>query len=318
MGSKNRVGNIEFYLKHRDMHDAYLAFVPEHLRPGPATRPEPTWWPWRDTTIHVVRARRPDASARILWLHGGGGNSALLWPYAAAAFELGFEVLVPDLPGFGWTLTGGRSIRYPDWIDCITDLISEEARRDSRPLAIAGASLGGLLAYDVAARTGQAAALLVTCLLDPRSADVRAALTRWPWMGVHGPKLLHPVFDRIRVPMRLAGKMTGVANDPALNRLVASDRRGGGAWMPLGFLRTYLEWTPLVEPEQFTACLVWMVHPGADRWTPMALSMPFFERIAAPKQLVILDNCGHMPIESPGVDQLADVCRTVLDQLSGI
>lgn len=57
--------------------------------------------------------------------------------------------------------------------------------------------------------------------------------------------------------------------------------------MPLRFWRTYLQSSPQVEPEDFTTCPVWLAHPGADRWTPLPLSQAFFDRIAAPKTLVM-------------------------------
>ncbi|MFJ9363869.1 hypothetical protein ACIRRA_05525 [Nocardia sp. NPDC101769] len=71
----------------------------------------------------------------------------------------------------------------------------------------------------------------------------------------------------------------------------------------------------MVEPENFTACPVWLLHPGADRWTPLALSKSFFSRIAAPKHLVVLDDAGHYPVEDPGIRQLtaalADIHRQI-------
>ncbi|WP_433334285.1 hypothetical protein [Spirillospora sp. CA-294931] len=64
-----------------------------------------------------------------------------------------------------------------------------------------------------------------------------------------------------------------------------------------------------MEPEDFTACPVLMAHPAADRWTPVRLSLPFFERLASPKRLVMLEKCGHLPVEDPGLTQLADALR---------
>lgn len=46
---------------------------------------------------------------------------------------------------------------------------------------------------------------------------------------------------------------------------------------------------------------VLMLHPAADRWTPLELSLPFFERIAARKRLVMVRDAGHMPIEEPAL-----------------
>jgi len=47
-------------------------------------------------------------------------------------------------------------------------------------------------------------------------------------------------------------------------------------------------------------------HPAADRWTPPALSRPFFDRITGPKRWVDLEGCGHFPVEAPGAAALLE------------
>ncbi|WP_405166547.1 alpha/beta hydrolase [Nocardia sp. NBC_01499] len=299
------------------MHDSYLAFLPDDLRPDPSLRPESTWWLWRGARIHVERVARPDDPVRMLLVHGGGGHAAVMWPFAAMAAQLGFEVLVPDLPGYGHTETrSARAVRYPDWVDCVADLVRAEKTADPRPLVVFGASMGGMLAYEAAARTGMVDALAVTCLLDPRSRRARRCIGRHRWLGHYGPRLLVPAFDGIRVPMRLVANVTAMSNLSDLNAIVTADPRGGGVWVPLGFLRTYLRSVPLVEPENFTACPVWLLHPGADRWTPLAVSRMFFDRIAAPKQLFVLEQAGHYPVEDPGIRQLATALADIHDQVA--
>jgi alpha-beta hydrolase superfamily lysophospholipase len=67
---------------------------------------------------------------------------------------------------------------------------------------------------------------------------------------------------------------------------------------------------PDIEPERFDLCPVLLVHPGVDRMTDISLSRRFFDRLACPKRMVVLDGASHMPTEHPGVDQLE---RAVLD-----
>ncbi|WP_433566828.1 alpha/beta hydrolase [Nocardia sp. CA-151230] len=316
MVSRNRVVKTEDCSNHYGMHDSYLAFLPDDLRPDPSLRPESTWWRWRGARVHIERVLRPDAPVRMLLVHGGGGHAAVMWPFAALAVQLGYEVLVPDLPGYGRTETGSaRALRYSDWVDCVADLVKVEKAADPRPLVVFGASMGGMLAYEAAARTGVIDAIAVTCLLDPRSPQARRCIGRYPWLAAQGARLLVPPVDGIRVPMRLVANMTAMSNLPDLTAAVTADPRGGGAWIPLGFLRTYLRSAPAVEPENFTACPVWLLHPGADRWTPLAVSRTFFDRIAAPKHLLVLDQAGHYPLEASGIRQLttalADIHRQV-------
>ncbi|ONM48901.1 alpha/beta hydrolase [Nocardia donostiensis] len=287
------------------MHSSYLAFLPSDLHPDPDLQPVSTWWNRCGDDVHIERTSRVDADVRMLLVHGAGGHAAAMWPFAALAAEQGFEVSVPDMPGYGRTrVRNKRGIRYPDWVDCLTDLIRDQYAADPRPLVVLGASMGGMLAYEAAARTGLAAVVGATCLLDPRLPQVRAAIARRPWLGRYGPRLLSPAVDGLRVPMRWMANMGAMSNDSELTQVVATDTRGGGVSMPLGFLRTYLQSVPQVEPEAFTTCPVWLVHPGADAWTPLSLSETFFNRIAAPTKLIVLDNAGHYPIETPGIHQL--------------
>ncbi|MGL4742930.1 MAG: hypothetical protein ACRCXL_00880 [Dermatophilaceae bacterium] len=92
--------------------------------------------------------------------------------------------------------------------------------------------------------------------------------------------------------------------DPMVRAMIA-DRTGAGAWMPRGFLASYLGSPPAVAPERFDSCPVTLAHPGDDRWTPLDLSLRFLRRMASvPTEVVVLEGCGHLPIESPGRERL--------------
>jgi len=106
------------------------------------------------------------------------------------------------------------------------------------------------------------------------------------------------------VPMRLVINMPVVTNNPKLAQVIATDPRAGGSSMPGGFLRTFLASAPLAPPESFDVCPVLLLHPADDRWTDVALSRPFFDRLKMSKRLVMLSNAGHFPIEEPGASEL--------------
>jgi alpha-beta hydrolase superfamily lysophospholipase len=97
------------------------------------------------------------------------------------------------------------------------------------------------------------------------------------------------------------------ANDPALIALINADPLGGNH-----VLRSVLEMRPVIEPEQFDLCPLLLAQPLADRWTTLEASKPFFDRIKGPKELVLLQNCGHFPLEEPGVSQLREALLAFL------
>ncbi|MBH0776284.1 alpha/beta hydrolase [Nocardia bovistercoris] len=292
----------------------YAAFLPEEYRG--ALEPERSWWEWRGMRVHIARAARPEAGVRVLALHGAGGHAGLMWPFAAMAVREGAEVIVPDLPLYGDTMVPDRrGIRYSAWVDLVCELVERETAADSRPLILFGASIGGMLAYEAAARTGRAAHVVATCLLDPGDPRSLTVAARFPVPGRVGSAVLRgaaSVAGRVLVPVRWCADLGKMSRDPALSRLCASDPRGGGSALPIGFLADFFAFRH-TAPEAFDAAPVTLVQPAADTWTPPESSIRFLDRIAAPTELVMLDNCGHFPIEEPGIGTLADTLRAVRD-----
>lgn len=283
------------------------ALLPKRLRLNVSNTPTEEWLPLGAFSVHLDCWRRSDAPATLVLVHGGGGNGRLLAPYGVWAAAAGYEVVAPDLPGYGLTeVPSKRALVYADWRDTVAGVLEAEVRRTERPIIIFGLSMGGMLAYDATARTGIPKGLVATCLLDPRDAAVRRSMARWPWLAAFMPMLaaLPKLTDPLPVPMRVAGNMRGIANDPALAQAVATDPLAGGTWMPARFLRTFIGSGPVDEPEEFATCPVLVAHPADDRWTDVSVTLPFFERLPVPKRLVMLDNAGHLPVEEPGLTQL--------------
>jgi len=276
--------------------------------------------------VHIARIPRPDAPARLLVLHGAGGHSGAIWPLAGLAASAGYEVLAPDLPGCGLTeVPDPGAITYPDWVDCIADLLRAQAAADARPLVLLGGSMGGLLGYSACARVpGAVAHLLVTCLLDPSNPICWPALSRWG--GAPSVRALRPLLAplarsssrlaRLRVPIRWIAPMHAIANQPALARLCLDDARGGSSRVPLGFLASFLFSVPEVAPREFRHVPVTLVHPTEDRWTPPSMSLAFLQRIAAPVRHVPLEGCGHFPVEEPGLTTLVQVLKETLARVA--
>lgn len=289
----------------------YTAFLPA----ADVQEPTSTWWTWRGRRVHIARGGGPDAAARVVVIHGGGGYSGALWPVASAVAGGDVELLAPDLPLYGHTVEPDPAgVRYPDWIDLVSDLVVAERADDPRPLILFGASMGGMVAYEVAARTRGVDAVVATCLLDMADSAARSAACRIAWLGRHAPTLLRlidPAVGRIRLPIRWLADMRAMSADPALSALCASDPRGGGARVPLGFLSSWMNFAH-TEPERYSGAPVTLAAPAADTWTPPELSHAFLHRISAPTDAVLLDNCGHFPIEEPGLTRLREVLGAVV------
>lgn len=237
-------------------------------------------------------------------IHGSGGHSGALWPLAALIAGQGFDVAAVDLPLYGRTTSHDPStVRYADWVRLLVDLV--DAEHDERPLILFGGSMGGMLAYEVAAQSSRVAAVAATSLLDPRDWRVRSRLTRFGPLGILGGPLSSLVRGRLAtmmIPMRWVADFSKMSSDPGLSELCAGDPFGGGGRVPLGFLTSYLRYRHALPETMRTP--VTLMHPSRDAWTPVELSMRFFRRIATPGRVVMLRECGHFPIEEPGIGDL--------------
>ena len=118
-------------------------------------------------------------------------------------------------------------------------------------------------------------------------------------VGLKTGEALRRLVDRRMVPIRWLAPIDRIANDPDLARTCATDPLGAGVSVPLGFLRSWLTFDPGYEAGSFAACPVVLAHPGADRWTPMEVSRRFLDEMTVPTELVVLEGCGHFPVE-PG------------------
>ncbi|MFD0491477.1 alpha/beta hydrolase [Saccharopolyspora spinosporotrichia] len=227
------------------------------------------------------------------------------------------DYLAPDLPGFGLTDPGRNHVTYRTWVECVAALLERERRTDPRPVVLLGVGTGGRLAYDVAAAAGSVAGVVVTCLADPRRGEVRRRLAVRPELGQWSGLLsLAPwPLRQARVPVHWLANVAAVSNNVKFAELVWADALGGGNWISLSFVRSYLAGAPVTEPEEFRGPPVLLAHPDEDRWIPTSLSTRFFDRIAGPTRFAALRGGGHLPVEEIALADLDRAVRDFLDEL---
>lgn len=206
---------------------AYQPFLPAGLRCDGEREPVEEFWAWDGHQVHLDRHVDEQAPVKLA-LHGGGGDGRLLASVGIAARGAA-ETVAPDLPGYGHTRFAGSPYTYGDWVACVRALVEAEAARDGRPIVLFGASMGGMLAYDVAAHAPAVRGVIATCLLEPRDPQVRRAVVRHPALAYGIPLLvaLGPFLGGLRVPV--GGSRTSVAS-PTTRHWRPPVSRSRGLW----------------------------------------------------------------------------------------
>lgn len=301
-------------------------FLPERLRLLRAEQlPAEEHWEWQGHRVHLDRYRNAGARARVVLHHGVGTNGRQMTLILGAPLaQAGFEVVALDNLGYGLTdVAKGHNPGYGDWVRLVLAFLAAEAERHPLPTVLYGLSGGGMLAYHVAAaRKGAVQGIVGMTFLDQRVQQVIDA-TAHDWLtsrlGVPFMSLAaRTPLRRLRYPMTLASKMSGLVNDRSALKVMLKDRTSAGNWASVKFLAEYNAYAPVVEPADFDACPVLLTQPAADPWTPYELSLPVLDRLTkVPVRRVMLENAGHYPLEEPGLTQLAEAVTRFAREVAG-
>lgn len=266
------------------------------------------YWKWKEYNVHLDRYL-PDSNSKevkILLIHGGGGNGRLLGPIGTVLRREGYECVAPDMPGFGLTQIA-KPNSYNTWVELVNDLIDLELKKDNKPVVLCGISLGGMLSYHAACKNTNVVGLMVSSLAETSKKEVQIQLSKNKIIGQFSKSSLTAfkgITDNIKIPIKITTKMWAMANDQTFVKKLKQDEVGSGSWVYLKFLRTLFEAKAEVEPENFTQCPLLFFQPEKDFIIPWKISKPYYDRLACEKEVIFLENCGHIPMEEPGIRTL--------------
>jgi pimeloyl-ACP methyl ester carboxylesterase len=259
--------------------------------------------------------------AHVLLLHGLGGN-AITWHAVAPilARELRARVLALDLPGFGASRSGGRRVDVATFRAIVHDVMRRQAP-DGVRWHLAGNSLGGLLALEVACQAPERVqSVILAALALPlawgRSVYALAALGHYvpmalPWLG---RRLVSRHVLRTGLPGVVDDPVRFLFHDPArldaeLRRrllVVSADRLtwAGEASQALEEATRSLA-VLLLRPDAVThwirevRCPVSSIYGSHDPLFPEAAWLRL-RRLRPDWHHLRLENCGHVPqLEAP-------------------
>lgn len=108
-------------------------------------------------------------------MHGFTATADEMRPLGDALAHAGFPVVGVELPGHGSEPIALAEVGYREWLACVGDAV-DEMRREGRQVAIAGMSMGALLALVAAAERAPDVSALVLCGAALR---LRNPMIRW-------------------------------------------------------------------------------------------------------------------------------------------
>ena len=288
----------------RQYRRAFFAFLSTLLLAAAAAAQAPVPPPSKEAVVFGQKIRYVEAGSGpvVVLLHGLGGNSTN-WAFNTPALAQKFRVVVPDQVGFGQSdkpLINYRVGTYVDFLDkFLAELKVERA-------TLVGNSMGGWVAAAYAlkypARVDRLVLVDAAGFAPPKEFDLHALAglnpsTREEMKRLASLVFFNPMFKSdAAVDLLLAQRMSA-GDGYTIQRLVESIHRGDDMLDgKLGGLK---------QP----VLLVWGREDGL---TPLAREGEKFRRELPSAQMLVFDQCGHVP----QVEKAAEFNAAVLKFLS--
>jgi len=237
-----------------------------------------------DKSAFFVKATVHGTARAALCLHGFSGTPFEVRPLAEALAARGYTVSAPVLAGHAGTVAELAATRWTDWLASAEQALHAlRAEVSGAPVAIAGFSLGGLLALRLARRQPEAVAALAVMAAPLRLRRYEVAALR---LLARLPRLLR------RGPLAAIPKTGGYdVVDEVMKR-----RNPGLEAMPVVGAVSLLELGALVRAELHdvrTPTLV--VHGARDRTVPFADALELANGLGATDvERLWLPRSGHL------------------------
>jgi pimeloyl-ACP methyl ester carboxylesterase len=101
--------------------------------------------------IEIYRTRNKK-NPTIVFSHGIAGYARLLLPFLMPLFKLGYNIIAPDLEGYGYNKRIKGDFTWNDHLENLKDAVEFARKNFTGKVYLGGASMGGPLAYACDAR----------------------------------------------------------------------------------------------------------------------------------------------------------------------
>lgn len=259
---------------------------------------EEKWISSTETHIHLDIYERKKTAPTIVYCHGLASCGRIMGHIAVKLFEKGYNVVCPDLVGFGISPEPHGSGNIPIYIQNLKDTITYVKRRFKSAVYLAGISLGGALTYYTACDGVDLNAISSYCLLD-LSADETHAISPFPKPFIKPSiqilKAAARVTPRFNLPLKHMLNLETMSDYPELNAVFRSNPLAVKVYSFQGAL-SLLTTPPKIKFEDYDRIPILVVHGTKDRMIPERISRSNFERLKIKnKKYFPIEGCEHVP-----------------------
>jgi alpha-beta hydrolase superfamily lysophospholipase len=260
---------------------------------------EEDWIESRSNQVHLeVYDTGSPTAPTVVFSHRIARYARVMLPLVIPLRELGYNLVLPDLQGYGYT-QGKKGVF--DWNTHVSNLLDslEYARHRFRgPLFLGGASMGGPIAYEAACRANSISGLITWCLWnlsDPtflaNETPMGKSLLRWTGLF----RGLGRVFGRMKMKTQRVISYQHLSDLEEFYLLLMEDPQAGTDITLRGALSLGLETVPSIQYKDFLLPTL-VVQPESDEMIPCKYVKQTFDVLGSDvKKYVGLPGAAHFP-----------------------
>lgn len=237
----------------------------------------------------------------IIFSHGIAGYARLLLPLTIPLFKRGYNLVVPDLQGYGYNEGLKGDFEWSAHVQNLIDAVDYAKKRFKGKLFLGGASMGGPLAYAAASKIGNKInGLICWCLWDFSDREFMTKETNtkyftYPLIPIFW--LATKIIGRLRIKTYRLISYDTLTDSAEMNDLVKQDPQAGTHITLKGAISLILQSRPELKHEDFLLPTL-VVQPGADNMTPKVYTERVFKKLGSKnKKYVELEGAAHFPTD---------------------
>ncbi|PKO03185.1 MAG: hypothetical protein CVU43_04435 [Chloroflexi bacterium HGW-Chloroflexi-5] len=250
-----------------------------------------------EISVEVYKNKDP-YQPTIVFSHGIAGYARLLLPFIIPLYEKGYNIVAPDLEGFGFNNRKKGDFTFDIHLQNLNDAVAYARSQFLGPVFLGGASMGGPLAYATDARYDCADGLISWCLWDfsDREFIIDSSTTKG---------LTFFILPILRLTAQFLGRMTvktirfvpfrSLSKDPEFNDLLLRDPYSGNKISVRGAISLVTQSKPDIPHEKYLKPVL-VCQPDDDEMTRPYHTKKVFNRLGSIQKMYVGFDGGHFPL----------------------
>jgi len=243
----------------------------------------------------------------IVFSHGIAGYARVLLPFLMPLFKLGYNIVAPDLEGYGYNNRIKGNFTWNEHLENLKDTVEYARKRFTGKVFLGGGSMGGPLAYACDSRYNCADGLICWCLLEFSDKEFMIKETNTKKMTFFLLpifKLLSKIIGKVRLKTYAFISYDTLTDDQEFNDLLKIDPQAGTLISFRGVSSLLTQSKPDILHEAYTKPVL-LCQPKDDKMTPVYYMEKTFKKIHSKNKKYVAFSGPHFPVKKETYQQWA-------------